>query len=65
MSQPVGEPTSKEQKDMSIQKKSLISSLKNVKKANLAAGPVKKEGESVRKAFIATKKAARFSRVGS
>ena len=33
---------------MSIQKKSLISTLKNTKKVNVASGVVKEEGQSVR-----------------
>jgi hypothetical protein len=42
-----------------MQKKSLISTLKTTKKANVAAAPAKKEGESVRKsAAIRSKKAA-------
>jgi len=35
-----------------MQKKSLIRTLKTTKKANVAAAPAKKEGESVRKAVI-------------
>ena len=42
---------------MSIQKKSLISSLRTVKKANVAAGPVKNEGEAVRKTTLDVRKA--------
>jgi len=47
---------------MSIQKKSLISSLKTVKKANVAVGPVKNEGESVRKTKISHKAVTKFAK---
>jgi len=41
---------------MTIEKKSLIRTLKTTKKANVAAAPAKKEGGSVRKSMIRTKR---------
>ena len=44
-----------------MQKKSLISTLKTTKKANVAAAPAKKESESVRKS-VASMKSYRFKK---
>lgn len=47
---------------MSIQKKSLIKSLKTTKKANIAAGaPATKEGAATRKSVVTKSKWARFA----
>lgn len=49
---------------MSIQKKSLVKSLKTTKKANVAANaPATKEGVATRKAVIAKSRFERFSAV--
>ena len=45
---------------MTIEKKSLITSLKTMKKANVAAAPAKKEGESTRKAIVTRQGKVKF-----
>jgi len=47
---------------MTIEKKSLISSLKTMKKANVAGAPAKKEEVSTRKAIRTMRMAKAFKR---
>jgi len=46
-----------------MKKKSLISTLKTTKKANVAAAPAKNEGAATKKAFIRTAAARRDGRM--
>lgn len=48
-----------------MEKKSLISTLKTTKKANVAASPATNEGSSTRKAKVAKKAAVKYARAGT